>query len=364
MTGNSLQSKFLYSILQKIFAVEENADKNLGEVKKILVIRQHNQLGDMLAGISLFRAIKEKYPDSHLTLLSSVQNYQGIVKSKFIDELIIFDKSKLFNPINLIAFLKKIRKPFDVVIVPVTVSISFTSNLVARLSNSKIRIGPKSLDGKPNKSTFFFDRQVDIDWRKYPDSNVSEHILEIVKPFGIDTKNLNSEIYFDKSDLEEVNKFIDKIAKDPESILIGLHVGAGKPANRWSLNNFLELIEKLNKEFNCKFYLTGSDADRDELEYINSKTKTQLNMFVNQQISHVAALVSISDLFITNDTGIMHVAGSTPTSQISLFGPTNPFNWAPCGKNKIFLRKSDFIDDIEVEEVFNVCKVLLKNKHV
>ena len=59
----------------------------------------------------------------------------------------------------------------------------------------------------------------------------------------------------------------------------------------------------------------------------------------------------------------MHVAGTTKTPQISLFGPTNPFNWAPCGKNKIFLRKSDLIDDIEVEDVFEICKVLLVDKN-
>lgn len=363
MAGNSSPSNLIYLLLQKIFAVKENSDKNLGEIKKILVIRQHNQLGDMLAGISLFRALKEKYPYAHLTLLSSTQNYQGVVKSRFIDELIIFDKSKLFNPINLFRFLKKIRVPFDIVIVPVTVSISFTSNLVARLSNSKIRIGPRSLDGKPNKSAFCFDRRVDIDWRKYPDSNVSEHILEIVKPFGIDTNNLSSEIHFDDSDLTKAKKFIEKIVTESKSITIGLHVGAGKPANRWSLDKFLQLIEKLSHEINCTFYLTGSDADKDELEYVKSKTSIKLNMFVNRQIPEVAALVSISNLFITNDTGIMHVAGSTATPQISLFGPTNPFNWAPCGKNKIFLRQSDLIDDIGVEEVFNFCKVLLNIKN-
>lgn len=357
--SNSLQSKIIYSILKKIISVKETTDKNLGEVKTILVIRQHNQLGDMLAGISLFRALKEKYPEGHLTLLSSIENYNGVVKNRFIDELIIFDKSKLFNPINFFRFIKKIRMQFDLAIVPVTVSISFTSNLIARLSNSRIRIGPNSLDGKLNPSSFCFDRRVDIDWRTYPDSNVSEHILEIIKPFQIETKNLSSEISFDDSDLIVAQKFINEIKLTQNSLVIGLHVGAGKPANRWSLNKFVKLIENLEKEFNCILYLTGSDADKDELDYVTNHTGVKLNLFINKPISQVAALVSISNLFITNDTGIMHVAGTTTTPQISLFGPTNPFNWAPCGKNKIFLRKSDLIDDIEVDDVFNMCKVLL-----
>ncbi len=362
MSGKSFASNILNYILKKIFAITENVDKNLGDVHKILIIRQHNQFGDMLAGVSLLRAVKEKYPKSHLTLLSSIDNYYGVIKNKFIDELIVFDKSKMYNLIELVRFFKKLRAGYDLVIVPVTVSISFTSNFMARISKSITRIGPKSLDGKPSDSAYFFDRRVDIDWRKYPDSNVSEHILEIVKPFGIDTKDLSSEISFDESDNIEAEKFISEIQKDPSATVIGLHVGAGKPANRWSLNKYIELIQKLNSNYNCVFYLTGSDSDSEELNYLISNTKVKLHKYLNKQIPQVAALISNSNLFITNDTGIMHVAGTTLTSQVSLFGPTNPFNWAPCGKNKIFLRKSDLIDDIEVEEVFDVCKVLLENK--
>lgn len=362
MSGKSIPSNILNSILKKIFALAENPDKNLGDVKNILVIRQHNQLGDMLAGVSLFRAVKEKYPQSHLTVLSSKDNYYGVIKNKLIDELIVFDKTKMFNPIQLIRFIKKLRQQFDLTIVPVTVSISFTSNLIARLANSKIRIGPWSLDGKPNSSAYLFDRRVDIDWRKHPDSNVSEHILEIVRPFKIETKDLSSEISFDESDNNAAKYFISEINEDSKSIVIGLHVGAGKPQNRWSLTKYVQLIEKLNTSYNCVFYLTGSDSDEEELNYVISNTKVKLHKYLNKEIPQVAALISNTNLFITNDTGIMHVAGTTKTPQISLFGPTNPFNWAPCGKNKIFLRKSDLIDDIEVEEVFDACKNILENK--
>jgi len=84
--------------------------------------------------------------------------------------------------------------------------------------------------------------------------------------------------------------------------------------------------------------------------------------FINKSIAEVAAIISKSDLFITNDTGVMHVAGSVETSQISLFGPTNPFNWAPVGPTKYFLRKSDFIDDISVEDVFSLVNYIVE-KH-
>jgi len=62
--------KLLYDFFAR-FAVPENKDTDLGSLKKILVVRQHNQLGDVLAGVPLFRAIKEKYPSSHLTVIAS-----------------------------------------------------------------------------------------------------------------------------------------------------------------------------------------------------------------------------------------------------------------------------------------------------
>lgn len=361
MASKKLSSNYFYRFIKAILSVEENTNKNLGQLKKILIIRQHNQLGDLLAGVSLFRALKEKYPDSYLTLLTSIENYHGALKNKFIDELYVFNKLEMYNPIKLFLFIKFLRQKFDAVIVPVTVSISFTSNLIARLSNSNIRIGPKSLDGKPNESAFLFDRRVDIDWRKYPDSNVAEHILEIVRPFGIETKDFRSVISFDESDLNSVNEYLSQINYNQDSKLIGLHVGAGKPPNRWSLQKYVELISKLNQNYNCIFYLTGTNFDKEELEFVINHSSVKLNQFINHTITEIAALISLSDLFISNDTGIMHVAGTTDTPLISLFGPTNPFNWAPIGKNKIFIRKSDLIDDIQVEDVFNICTILLKN---
>ncbi|MEJ5263420.1 MAG: ADP-heptose--LPS heptosyltransferase, partial [Ignavibacterium sp.] len=181
MANKNFFTHLLLKIIKKLFEVPENPSTDLGELNNILIVRQHNQLGDLLAGVSLLRAIKEKYPRSRVTIILSKDNYKGLLKNRFIDELFVFDKTKLVNPIYLLRLLKLLRKKYDAVFVPVTVSISFTSNLIARLSNSKIRIGPNSLDGKLNDSRFLFDRRIDIDWRKHPDSHVADHILNLVR---------------------------------------------------------------------------------------------------------------------------------------------------------------------------------------
>ncbi|AFH50076.1 ADP-heptose:LPS heptosyltransferase [Ignavibacterium album JCM 16511] len=362
MAKENFLSDLIIASLRKLLEVPEKNSTELTQIKKILIVRQHNQLGDLLAGISLLRAIKEKFPDASLTIILSKENFKGLLKNRFIDEHFVFDKTKLFNPFYLIRLIKLLRRKYDAVFVPVTVSISFTSNLLARISNSKIRVGPKSLDGKINDSQYFFDRRINIDWRKHPDSHVAERILDLVRPFGIDTNDFTSEINFDDNDISVAKKFLSEIKKENSSLVIGLHVGAGKPQNRWSLQKYVELIELLNQNFNCTFFLTGSDADNEELNYVKSKSLVELPVFKNMEITQVAALISLADLFITNDTGTMHIAGSTKTPQISLFGPTNPYNWAPIGANKFFIRKTELIDDITVQDVYELASQIIKNR--
>jgi ADP-heptose:LPS heptosyltransferase len=362
MSANNPASNIVYAFFKIFFSVTENPSREISPPKKVIVIRQHNQLGDLLASISLLRALKETYPDSHLSLVVSPANYPAVSKSKLIDSTFIFDKRILFNPMYLFRLFKFLREKYDLAIVPATVSISFTSDLLARLTNSKIRIGAKSLDGKFNRSSFFFDRRIDLDWRKHPDSNVSEQILDIIRPFGINTVNYKSEISFDGNDSASANKFIDEFSDKSKKLLIGLHVGAGKPNNRWSLDNYAALVAKINRNYSANFYLTGGWAEKEELDYLSNHCEIKFGKFINKPIPQIAALILMSDLFISNDTGIMHVAGTTETPQISIFGPTNPFNWAPIGVNKYFVRKSELIDDVSIKDVYHLCELILKDK--
>jgi len=364
MAKKNLASNIVFSFCKLFLSVDENPSQKIEPPQKVIIIRQHNQLGDLLAGVSLFRALKETYPDSHISLVVSPFNYPGMVKNKFLDRIYVFDKKKLFNPVYLYRTIKFFREEYDLAIVPVVVSISFTSNLLARLSNSKIRIGAKSLNGKPNLSSFFFDKRIELDWRNHPDSNVSERSLDIVRPFGINTTDYRSQISFDEADTSAAQKFVDEFADKDKKLLIGLHVGAGKPNNRWSLDKYSVLVKKINDNFPSNFYLTGGWAEKEELNYLSKNCDVKFGKFIDRPIPQIAALISMSDLFISNDTGIMHVAGTTDTPQITIFGPTNPFNWAPIGANKYFIRKSELIDDVSVEDVFHLCEIILQKREL
>lgn len=363
---------FFINLLKKFFKDQllvrvdksERVDINFGDVKKILIVRQHNQLGDMLCAVPLLRAIRQRFRNAKITLITSPVNYEVVKDNPFVDEVLNFDKVKFFiSPSKIFEFVRKLKSGFDIAIVPVTVSISTTSNLLAYFSNARVRIGPASLDGKENPTAFLFNYQVDLDWRSEEKKHQTERNLDIVRPFGIDTDDLSYVIpYFD-----EDREFAEKILSIGGNFrfVIGYHPGAGKVKNRWSADNFAELALKLANKFNAFTLITAGPMDDEPVEKMKKQIDGKIEYLIlrNERISRIVAVIDKIDLFITNDTGIMHVAGATSTPVISLFGSTNPYQWSPLNKDKFFIwSRTGDINDIKIEEVYKLAVEILSRK--
>ena len=101
------------------------------------------------------------------------------------------------------------------------------------------------------------------------------------------------------------------------------------------------------------------DAPLDELR---QQIRSQVLIIERQPVRDVAAIIDQLDLFITNDTGIMHVAAATSAAVLALFGPTDPLQWAPVGsKNRFIVANDGNIDSVSEEEVWQVAKIILED---
>ena len=100
--------------------------------ERILVIRQHNQMGDMLLAIPALRAIKSAHPGATVHIVSSTLNHGVMRICPYVDRVLTYDKRNVFSHAGLVSALR--RERYDLAIVLHTVSFSFTSVALAVLS--------------------------------------------------------------------------------------------------------------------------------------------------------------------------------------------------------------------------------------
>ena len=101
------------------------------------------------------------------------------------------------------------------------------------------------------------------------------------------------------------------------------------------------------------------DTRKEILFELQNKLDFNPMILRDKTIPEIAAVIDKSNLFISNDTGIMHVAGATTCPLISLFGPTNPMMWSPIGKKKYFIKNSNDINSIKVDDVLKLAEGIL-----
>jgi len=335
------------------------------EVQNILVVRQHDQLGDMLCVIPLLRALHTEFPRALITLVASHVNYEIMLHHPYIDEVLNYDKKAFLpNIFNLLTFIRKLRsKRYDIAVVPVTVSISTTSNFIAWLSGATIRLGPESIEGKRNSSTYCFTATLPLDWTKDSRRHQTLRNIDILRLLHVTTDDLSCKIGLTKQEIQSAQtKLAPLRLKHP--LLVGMHPGAGKEKNRWSAEKFATIANKLSKENNAGIIITAGLKDKECLQQIKQHLRCHYIVIENEPIRTVAAIIDQLDIFISNDTGIMHVAGGTSVSTLSLFGPTDPLQWAPVGKkNRFISTENKNIDSITVDEVYNIVELIIQELH-
>lgn len=151
--------------------------------------------------------------------------------------------------------------------------------------------------------------------------------------------------------------------------LVGLHLGCHGLAKKrsrfwgrfshekaWPIKNFIKLAKELNKKHpGIYFVLTGSNAEEPLAEEFSKHIPNSINLINKISVLELTALMYYLKLFITNDTGALHVAASTDVNLIALFGPSDeklhgPF---PKCKKQTILKKIP-IKKITVDEVMNL----------
>lgn len=352
--GDFFLTLFRLFILNEEFPVDKIEHNN---INSILVVLRH-QMGDMLCASPMLKSLKDIYPRAHITLVTKEStNYEKI----FTGENSIADVVKNFEYglENFMALIKELReKRFDLAIVPSTVVFSATNHLIAYFSRARIRTGVSSINNNDNKTSYLLNVRGDFLWETKKIHQV-ERNLDIIRQLHIVPGITRIKLNIGVKNKEFAEKYLKANFSDINRPIIGVHPGGAKENNIWKISNFAELLNRLYNKFECNIFISVGPHDvrySEELKRILAEKYKTTNIASHRGIlMNNMGIINLTDLFITNDTGVMHLASGLDIPVIALFGPTKAYEWGPLGGNKVSIQSvSADINEITVDQVYEL----------
>ena len=121
---------------------------------------------------------------------------------------------------------------------------------------------------------------------------------------------------------------------------VGLHVSGGRAIKQWPETRFRELAERLVRDRAASIVLTGTPGDRAQVEVVRTALPPDrvIDLSGDVPLLTAAAVIAQLDLFVTGDTGPMHLANAVGTPIVAVFGPSDPRRYAPRGPRDTVVR--------------------------
>ena len=337
---------------------------------KNILIRGTNWIGDAVMTLPAVAAIRNTFPEARISILAKPWVAEIFHLCKDVDEVILFQSPGVHSGIaGKLRLAKELReKRFDIAIL---LQNAIEAAIITWLAGIPIRAGYNS-DGRGTLLTHSVQRTEAI--RKV---HQIEYYLEMVKSLGCVSAETRVKLSPGTEYEILLKKLLDRFSIGKEGLVIGLAPGASYgPAKKWFPERFAAVADRLVDGLSAQAVLFGSSEDRKSTDLVEQNAQHQLiNLAGKTSLKETIAIISRCGLFISNDSGLMHIAGALNIPTVAVFGSTNPVTTSPVGDKNVVIYKgascspclkeicpTDFrcMDMIGVEEVVENAKRLLK----
>ncbi len=287
-------------------------------------------MGSILLASPMIRCLKENCKNAQLVLLTFAENKKFAEQLGLFDEVIALRTSSIFVfAFDVLRLLTGNLKPsFDVIF-----DLEFFSRfstIISYLCGAKCRVGyylPKIWRGNLLTVPVHFN----------PHKHVSEVFSAQLSPFGLNVTDYSlTAPQIEPNAIKSVKSFLENNHIYKDDLLISLNVNSSSLCleRRWPLENFRELILFLLSYDNVKIILVGSPSEKEYVDGLytslaDSEKKRIVNTAGLFSLDKLVALLKLSDLFVTNDSGPLHIANALKTPTVSFFGPESPILYGP-----------------------------------
>ncbi len=350
---------------------------------KILVLALSG-IGDALMFSPAMDELRISLPDAQIDLLVMYKGVKDLyLNNPAVNKIIYFNflKEGLFSSLK---FIFSLRNKYDAAI-NVYPSNRKEYNVISFLTGAKKRVAVKYL--RKNFLNFGFLNNVTVS--EHDDQhNVITNIKLCEEFLG---KKLNKsgglKLILANDDLAKADKILRGMNISENDLVIGFHAGCSTLKNhinrRWEPEKFALLGRKLISEYNCKIILFGGPDEKN----LKAKIKSLINSAAvfpidDLSITESAAVMKRCNIFVSNDSGLMHIAAALNLKIVAIIGPTNikyiyPWNTeykvatlnlecSPCffySPKPLYCKRDDVqfkcIKELDVDLVANLLKELL-----
>jgi ADP-heptose:LPS heptosyltransferase len=310
------------------------------DVKKILVI-ELTELGDVVSTLSLFAPLKEFFQNAELTVLVQSQHASLFPVVPEVDHALGAPAGPYKG--GLLQTIKLIRKQkFDLVI---SASPSFRHGVLALLSGAKYKFG--YLDYSVAKVVHLQPHRIRAIGFKLPQShirpvtNLTERPRQLCEALGLSLPDGNPKLEFLRGSPDSHSESQFELGLGGGVRYIALHPFASWSYRTWPLENFKNLMRSILDSFGDHILVITAEAERERVQPLIEEfgRHPRVHFGIGLPLDRTARLLARAKLFIGADSGPLHLAASTGTPCIGLFGPAPPELTGPALNHHVFLYK-------------------------
>lgn len=294
----------------------ESSNQSMNSAERILVV-QTSFLGDVVLTTPLIAALRRRFPGAAVAVLCTPRGREVLAGNPDIDEIITLEKKRDGGRnANLFAKAAELKaRRFTMAVSPHK---SLRTALLLFIAGIPLRIGFRQSAG-----WFLYHRLVDRDSAQHD----VERNLSLVQALGVDPSTCERGLHIESTPdaRQTVGRIFAALGIRDDRMIVGVNPGSTWATKRWTVDGYAELCLALQRRHDAQIVLFGGPDDRDTVEAILQRTGGGVASLVGHiGVKELAAAIERCRVFVTNDSGPMHVAVARGVPVVAVFCATTP----------------------------------------
>lgn len=293
------------------------------KIERILIIRLA-PLGETVLTTPVVRALRLHFQNAYIAYMVAPTREDLVSANPHLNEVLTYHASvpKLVSQIA--------RRKFQMAVV---LQPTFRLVLHTFLAQIPFRVGFETNTGRK--------KLLNLAVPNNTAQHETQRYLDVVRALGVEVVDNEPEVFVDSAGIAWVNNFLENQMLNNSTPIIGLNPGAATAYRRWHASNFATLGDRLHEAYGAHIVITTGPQEGELADQV-AKQMTYPPVIVNQTTPmQLAALLQRCRLYVSNDTGPMHLSTAVKTPTIALFGASNLTQWAPpWDKHAVLARKA------------------------